>query len=110
MSRDSRDYSKEELDAGCIAYPWLLTLGQMLTTATLVAKLYRVKKVCKTRTGSANMVERAKVTVKDVSGLIVGGLAVDIIILGIWFGLDPFKWTVQVVSQDFNGVVLSLNV
>ena len=46
MSRDSRDYTTAELDAGCAAFVWLLTLGQMLTTATLVAKIYRVKKVC----------------------------------------------------------------
>ena len=45
MSRDSRDYTRAELDTGCAVFVWLLTLGQMLTTATLVAKIYRVKKV-----------------------------------------------------------------
>ena len=86
MSRDSRDYSKEELDAGCWAFPWLLTLGQMLTTATFVAKLYRVKRVTSSmRPGSTNVLAKTKVTVKDVSGFIIAGLAVDIIILGVWY-------------------------
>jgi len=107
MSRDSRDYTKEELDAGCVAFPWLLTLGQMLTTATLVAKLYRVKRVTSSmRPGSTNVLAKTKVTVKDVSGFIIGGLAVDIIILGVWYGIDPFQWTTTIISQDFNGIIL----
>jgi len=109
MSRDSRNYSKEELDAGCWAFPWLLTLGQMLTTVTLVAKIYRVKKVThhmRPGTGVSNLAKKTKVTAKDVSGFIIGGLAVDIIILGIWFGTDPFHWTTSVIATDFNGIIL----
>ena len=34
------------------------------------------------------------------------GLAVDIIILGIWFGTDPFRWTTSVIATDFNGIIL----
>jgi hypothetical protein len=45
MSRDNWNYSDGQLDAACFAWPWLLSLGQMMTTATLVAKIYRVKAV-----------------------------------------------------------------
>ena len=37
----------------------------------------------------------------------VGGLAVDIIILGIWYGTDPFHWTTTVIATDFQGIILS---
>ena len=110
MSRDSRQYTKQELDAGCVAFPWLLTLGQMLTTATLVAKIYRVKKVThhmRPGAGVSNLVKKTKVTARDVSGFIIGGLAVDIIILGIWYGTDPFHWTTTVIATDFQGIILS---
>lgn len=107
MSRDSRDYTRAELDAGCAAFVWLLTLGQMLTTATLVAKIYRVKKVtAQLRPGAPNIAKKTKVTTKDVAFFIIGGLIVDIIILGVWFGTDPFRWSTTPMSQDFNGLIL----
>jgi len=107
MSRDSRDYTRAELDAGCAAFVWLLTLGQMLTTATLVAKIYRVKKVtAQLRPGASNIAKKTKVTTKDVAFFIIGGLIVDIIILGVWFGTDPFRWSTTPTSQDFNGLIL----
>lgn len=107
MSRDSRDYTTAELDAGCAAFVWLLTLGQMLTTATLVAKIYRVKKVtAQLRPGAPSIAKKTKVTAKDVAFFIIGGLVVDIIILGVWFGTDPFKWSISATSEDFNGLVL----
>ena len=109
MSRDSRNSTKEELDASCVAWVWLLTLGQMLTTATLVAKIYRVKKVTSTVRGSqtrSQVAKKAKVSVKEVSGFIFGGLILDIIILCIWYGTDPFTWTVSVVSRDSQDFIL----
>lgn len=107
MSRDSRNYTRSELDAGCFAFVWLLTLGQMLTTATLVAKIYRVKRVTsQMRPGATNLAKKTKVTTKDVAGFIVGGLLVDIIILAVWFGTDPFKWSTTIMSQDFNDIIL----
>ena len=111
MSRDNRTSSKEQLDASCFAWPWLLTLGQMLTTATLVAKIYRVKAVMgstkyTTKSGRSNMIRKTKVTTKDVSGFIVGGLVVDVIVLAVWYGTDPFRWTFAVTSRDFQDLVL----
>ena len=111
MSRDNRTSSKEELNASCVAWPWLLTLGQMLTTATLVAKMFRVKVVTGatayvTKTARSNMVRKTKVRAKDVSGFIVLGLLVDIIVLAVWYGTDPFRWSFAVTSRDFEGLIL----
>lgn len=111
MSRDNRTSSKEELDASCVAWPWLLTLGQMLTTATLVAKMFRVKVVTGatahvTRSARSNMIRKTKVQAKDVSGFIVLGLLVDIIVLAVWYGTDPFRWSFAVTSRDFQELIL----
>ena len=106
MSRDSRNSSKEELDNSCVAFPWLLTLGQMLTTATLVAKIYRVKEVTSCWGPGQLSTEKTKVTIRDVSGFIIGGLAADLVILGIWYGTDPLHWTITVISSDFQDIIL----
>ena len=45
ISRSGSSRAHDWLDTGCLAWPCLLTLGQMMTTATLVAKIYRVKAV-----------------------------------------------------------------
>ena len=110
MSRDNRTSSKEELDASCVAWPWLLSLGQMLTTATLVAKMFRVKVVTGAtkviKTARSNMVRKTKVRAKDVSGFIVLGLLLDTIVLAVWYGTDPFRWSFAVTSRDFQDLIL----
>lgn len=74
-----------------------------------MAKIYRVKKVTSTVRGSqtrSQVAKKAKVSVKEVSGFIFGGLILDIIILCIWYGTDPFTWTVSVVSRDSQDFIL----
>ena len=133
------------LDRNCYTWPWLLTLGQMMTTATLVAKIYRVKVVTDaTRrrstgggskrgsflsrlsivshdSGSTNAnrfrrasctdggssIRRVTVSARDVSGFIFFGMAVDIVLLTIWFVKHPFRWEIQVVSEDDAGHILA---
>jgi ribose transport system substrate-binding protein len=107
MSRDNRNYSEEQLDAACFAWPWLLSLGQMMTTATLVAKIYRVKAVTAATSSSGGAFRRVEVHAADVSGFIIGGLVFDFIILGVWYGTDPFRYGIRVVSEDSSGFILS---
>jgi len=102
LSRDSQDYTDAELDAACIAWPWLLALGHMITTATLVAKMHRVRRVCMAG-GSGNSMRKSKVTIKEVSAFIVVCLLFDILVLGVWYGVDPFLWTLQSVSFEADG-------
>ena len=52
------------------------------------------------------MVRKTKVQTKDVSGFIVGGLLVDIIIMAVWYGTDPFRWSFVVTSRDFQDLIL----
>ncbi|CAJ1961061.1 unnamed protein product [Cylindrotheca closterium] len=104
MSRDNLGYSKQNLDRSCMAWTWLLGMGQMMTTTTLVAKMARVKAVI--GIGERAAIRRTIVTVRDVSGFIVGGLVLDAIVLTVWAVQDPFHWTISVVSRDFEGTIL----
>mmetsp|Transcript_52340 Transcript_52340/g.157085 ORF Transcript_52340/g.157085 Transcript_52340/m.157085 type:complete len:161 (-) Transcript_52340:627-1109(-) len=107
MMRDNRTSSKENLNASCVAWTWLLSLGQMIMTATLVAKIYRVKVVTGatafvTRTDRSNMVRKTKY----FSGFIIRGLLVDVVVLAVWYGTDTFRWSFAVTSQDFQDLIL----
>mmetsp|Transcript_7044 Transcript_7044/g.16456 ORF Transcript_7044/g.16456 Transcript_7044/m.16456 type:complete len:774 (+) Transcript_7044:155-2476(+) len=104
MSRDNLGYSNENLDRSCMAWTWLLGMGQMMTTTTLVAKMARVKAVI--GIGDRAAIRRTSVTVRDVSGFIVGGLVLDAIILTVWAVQDPYHWTISVVSRDFEDTIL----
>jgi hypothetical protein len=79
----------------------------MMTTATLVAKIYRVKAVTAATSSSGGAFKRVEVRAADVSGFIIGGLVFDFIILGVWYGTDPFRYGIQVVSEDSSGFILS---
>jgi hypothetical protein len=80
----------------------------MMTTATLVAKLYRVKAVTAATRSSGGAFKRVEVRAVDISGFIIGGLVFDFIILGVWYGTDPFRYGLQVVSEDSSsGFILS---
>jgi hypothetical protein len=105
MSRDGQNYTKEELDRACMAWPWLLAIGHMMTTATLLAKIYRVKKVCMAD-GTSRSLRKAKVTIKSVSVFIVVCLLYDVIILSVWYSIDPFVWSMHAKSTDSGGYLI----
>ena len=111
MSDDNiTEATQAKLDSSCYTWPWLLALGQTMTTTTLVAKVYRVKKVMEGATkngGGGGVRGGVMVSIWDVSNFILGGLVVDAIILAVWFATDPLKWQIQVVSQDAMGHILS---
>ena len=112
MSEDNiTEATQQKLDSSCYTWPWLLALGQTMTTTTLVAKIYRVKKVMEgaaaKNSGGGGVRGGVMVSVWDVSSFILGGLAVDAIILAVWFATDPLRWQIQIVSQDAMGHILS---
>mmetsp|Transcript_4401 Transcript_4401/g.12166 ORF Transcript_4401/g.12166 Transcript_4401/m.12166 type:complete len:781 (+) Transcript_4401:129-2471(+) len=101
MSRDNRDYTEAELDRSCVAWPVLLSVGHMLTTATLAAKIYRVKVLM----DAGLEIRRLKLSVAQVSIFIVLFVGLDAVILTIWFVTDPFHWEVEGSSKDSNGYI-----
>ena len=106
MSRDNQnpDTPKEALDTSCFIFPWLLSLGHMMTTATLVAKIYRVKKLvgaCSTNQG----LRKVRVTILEVSAFIVLFLSIDLVLLTAWSATDPLQWEIKISSLDQQGYV-----
>jgi len=108
MSRDNRDYTDEQLNRSCLAWSWLLALGQVMTTTTLVAKMARVKAVIGIGGSSKQKpsMRRTKVRIREVIGFVIGGLVFNIFVLALWLGLDRFKWTPTVVSTDFQDNII----
>mmetsp|Transcript_11610 Transcript_11610/g.32144 ORF Transcript_11610/g.32144 Transcript_11610/m.32144 type:complete len:812 (+) Transcript_11610:243-2678(+) len=101
MSRDNRDYSVQALDRACLTWPILLSVGHMMTTATLAAKIYRVKRLV----DAGLNFRRVQVSVAQVSLFILLFVALDVIVLLVWFTTDPFRWTLKESSTDLTGYV-----
>jgi len=104
MSRDNLGYSKEVLDRSCMVWIWLLGMGQMMTTTTLVAKIALVQAVI--GVGDRAAIRRTHVTVRKVSGFSIGGLLLDVVILVVWAIQDRHHWTILVVRRDFEDIIL----
>jgi ABC-type sugar transport system substrate-binding protein len=102
MSRDNRDFSQEQLDVSCFAWPWLICIGHMMTTATLVAKIYRVKRVCIT---NGTGFRKVKVSFQEGALFIVGFVMIDVILLSIWYAIAPLKWKMEASSRDAAGSI-----
>ena len=60
LSSRGIDSVYEWFDSGCHVWPWLISLGQMMTTGTLVAKIYRVKAVTVDASRKATELQRSK--------------------------------------------------
>lgn len=105
MSRDNRNYSDNQLDFACAAWPVLLSVGHMITTATLVAKVYRVKILV----DAGSRLARVQVTVRQVSGFILLFVSFDVVVLLVWFLTDPFSWRVDAAAEDLSGYVTQAN-
>ncbi|CAB9527881.1 Inherit from proNOG: Periplasmic binding protein LacI transcriptional regulator [Seminavis robusta] len=108
MSRDNHPDSGnsiQSLDASCLAFPWVLALGHMMTTATLVAKIYRVKKLIGNTANPQQNFRKATVSVESVALFIVAFLSVDVVLLTAWSIVDPLKWQIEVKNYDEEGYI-----
>lgn len=91
---ESYGWSERALGRACMALPWLLSLGHIITYGALFAKLWRINKVLQ--------FTRRKISVKQVvwpvAALAISALAV----LSVWTAIDPFQWE-RVVIDDVTG-------
>lgn len=95
---DERNEDIYKVDAACMAYPWLFAIGFALTFGALFAKIWRINKLM----GGASAFRRTRVSVKDVAGLVIGLLAVEISIMLTWQLVDPLQWQRDVVIRGVN--------
>lgn len=74
----------------------LLSIGHMMTTATLVCKIFRVKVLLDAGTN----VRRVEVTVRQVSVFIIVFVGLDAVVLLLWYIMDPFSWHLESSGED----------
>jgi len=94
-----RDDSIGSVDAACMAAPWLFSLGFSIVFSALAAKILRITKVMH---AAANF-QRKKVEVKDVMGIMVVVVMVQVVILVCWQLIDPMTWQRELIAEDING-------
>lgn len=87
---------------GCMAIPWLYSVGFSITFGTLFAKIRRVYIIFK----SAADMRRTIVTVRETLAVIGAVLMVDVTILIVWTIADPLEWQRNIISADQFGAPL----
>lgn len=90
----------------CIAIPWLYSVGFSITFGTLFAKIYRVYGIFLRGRTSVASTRRSSVSFQDTLLTIGKVLLLDVVILGLWTGLDPLHWQRYVIQQDQFGFTL----
>lgn len=81
---ESSGWDEATLDVACIAIPWLVSLGHVVTYSALFTKLWRVNKVLKFK--------RARIKVQQVVWPAVFLIVAAIIVMAIFTATDDFKW------------------
>jgi hypothetical protein len=84
LFNERNGFSEQQLSKACMAIPWLLSLGHIITYGALFSKLWRINKVLQ--------FSRRKIDMKQVAwpSAILAVLA--LFVLSMWTGLDPFQW------------------
>jgi 7 transmembrane sweet-taste receptor of 3 GCPR len=91
-----------QLDAACMAFPWLAGLGFSIVFSALFAKIWRVKKLIR----HAERFSRKKVEVKDVIIIMVAMITFEFSVLLAWQLIDPLRWEREVIRVDDEGFPL----
>ena len=81
---ESYGWSEQQLSRACMATPWLACLGHILTYGALFAKLWRVNRVLQ--------FVRRKVDIVHVAWPCAVLVAMALVVLGLWTGLDSLEW------------------
>lgn len=84
------------VDAACMATPWLFGVGFSLTFSALFAKVWRIRKIFV----NARNFQRVEVQPKDVMKIMVGVLGAEIIVLLVWQLVDPLVWVRTVTLKS----------
>ena len=88
LSIDSEIVSVEGCNIACMVAPWLLGTGFSCSFSALFSKTLRVNKLF----GAANGFQRVTVTVKDVMMPFITLLSLNVLLLGIWTGVNPLVY------------------
>jgi hypothetical protein len=81
---ESYGWTDQELGRACMAIPWLLSLGHIITYGALFSKLWRINKVLQ--------FSRRKIEIRQVAWPSALLFVAAIAILSLWTGLDSMVW------------------
>jgi hypothetical protein len=82
---ESKGWTEEQLSSACMAIPWLIALGHILTSGALFSKLWRVNKVLQ--------FSRRKITTRQVIWPLAILACIKLMILSLWTALDRLQWS-----------------
>jgi hypothetical protein len=89
---ESYGWSEQQLSRACMAIPWLLSLGHIITYGTLFSKLWRINKVLQ--------FSRRKIDVKQVAWPATTLAVLALLVLSIWTGLDDsLVWSREEINE-----------
>jgi 7 transmembrane sweet-taste receptor of 3 GCPR/Periplasmic binding protein domain len=105
---DSNQYSLVSVNNGCMAYPWLLTLGFATAFAALLSKTWRINKIFL----SGFRFTRNVVTVSEVLTPVALLLCANILVLSLWTFQAPMRFVRQphAGTDEWNRVVSTYGV
>ena len=84
--------SEETLGRLCMATPWLVSTGHIITFGALFSKLWRINRVLQ--------FSRRRVNIIQVAWPSAILFSAALLILGLWTGLDPLVWNRQEINAD----------
>jgi hypothetical protein len=88
---ESYGWSEQKLSRACMAIPWLLSLGHIITYGALFSKLWRTNKVLQ--------FSRRKIDVKQVAWPATILAVLALLVLSLWTGLDSFGWRRDEINE-----------
>jgi len=99
------EYNTANINAACISFSWLESLGDTVVLIALVAKLWRLNQVFH----AAETFQRKVVTVKDVLWPFSILLLVNLVSLIVQTVVDPYVWKRDPIEDDSYGYCTSKN-
>jgi 7 transmembrane sweet-taste receptor of 3 GCPR len=102
------------LDTACLAAPWFLILGHMITTGMLVARMMQVRQQQHRQQEQGpvpeqrpqNTEEHSLIELKYVIMETTSLLLVNMIVLTIWSMVDPLRFEVDATVWDDHGYIV----
>jgi hypothetical protein len=89
---ESYGWSDQQLGRACMATPWLLSLGHIITYGALFSKLWRINKVLQ--------FSRRKIEIRHVAWPSAILFVAAIAVLSLWTGLDSMTWQRAEIDSD----------
>ena len=104
VSMDEGAGIQRSLDVSCSLFPWLFSIGFVVTFSALFSKLWRVNKIV----DASRSFRRVTVTKGDVMVPFAVLLTSNAVILSIWEGVAPRNWERTVLERNqFDQVIES---